>query len=62
MCAPKTPQVKNILPSQPMQVAEAPKPVAVEKDGADKTKRKRNPLRIDLAGGGGGSATTGVNI
>jgi hypothetical protein len=45
-----------------MQVEEAPKAVAIEKDGADKTKRKRNPLRIDLAGGGGGGAATGVNI
>lgn len=67
MCStPKMPavqQIKNILPQAPSKVEEPPKPVEIAKDGQDKVKRKRNPLRIDLAaGGGGGSAGSGVNL
>lgn len=62
MCPkPKTPQVKNIVPQAPTLPETPPDPVKIDKDGQDKIKRKRNPLRIDLASSGGG-ATSGVTV
>lgn len=62
MCStPKMPQVKNVLPQAPARVEEPPKPVEIAKDGKSDVKRKRNPLRIDLASGGGGGGS-GVNV
>lgn len=63
MCStPKIPQVKNVLPQAPARVEEPPKPVEIAKDGQGAAKRKRNPLRIDLAYGGGGGGSSGVNL
>ena len=57
------PVIKNVIPQSTSQVEEPPKPVEIAKDGADKVKRRKNPLRIDLAsGGGGGGGAAGVNI
>lgn len=61
MCSPKTPVVKNIVPTAPSQPEAAPEPVKIDKDGQDKAKRKRNPLRIDLASGGSG-VSSGVTV
>lgn len=60
---PKTPKaVPSIVPKAPEQPEKAPEPVEIKKDGQTKLKRKRNPLRIDLATQQIGSANTGVNI
>lgn len=61
MCSTKTPVVKNIVPTQTSLPEAPPEPVKVDKDGRDKTTRKRNPLRIDLASGAGTPAS-GVTI
>lgn len=58
MCSPSTPKVKNIVPLAPESPEAPPKAVEVEKDNAQRAKRKSNPLRIDLASGGG----SGVNV
>jgi len=59
---PKMPEVKASIPTAPQMVEAPPEPVEVAKDTQSKLKRNRNPLRIDLAAGGGGGAVSGVNI
>jgi hypothetical protein len=54
------PQVKNLIPQATALPATPPDPVKIDKDAAPKAKRNRNPLRINLAGGG--PAQTGVNV
>ena len=62
MCStPKMPTPKNIVPQAPQMAQEPPKPVEIDKDSTGAAKRKRNPLRIDLASSGGG-ASSGVTI
>jgi len=64
MCIPKKPK----MPEQPVPVApppqpeKPPEPVAIKKQSHTKIKRKRNPLRIDLAQKAAGSSNSGVNI
>lgn len=60
MCStPKMPQVKNIVPQAPQQVEAPPDPVKIDKEGGDAIKRRRNPLRIDLASS---APSSGVNV
>lgn len=55
--------VKNIIPQPTTMPEKAPEPVEIKKDGQTKMKRRRNPLRIDLASGDtGGTPVTGVNV
>lgn len=54
--------VKNIIPQATPMPDKAPEPVEIKKDGQTKMKRRRNPLRIDLASGTGSSASSGVNV
>lgn len=60
MCStPKMPKVKNIMPQAPQQVEAPPDPVKIDKEGGDAIKRRRNPLRIDLASS---APSSGVNV
>lgn len=63
MCStPKMPQVKNIVPQAPQQVEAPPDPVKIDKEGGDAIKRRRNPLRIDLASSPSSAPSSGVNV
>lgn len=64
MCAPKAPKIEKpkIAPLPTAAPEEPPQPVEIQKESAEKNRRKRNPLRIDLASSGGGSPSSGVNI
>lgn len=55
------PEIKNVIPQAPKLAEAPPKPVEIAKDDSGRAKRRANPLRIDLASGGGGGGT-GVNI
>ena len=55
-------QIKNVVPQATAQPDKAPEPLKVGADATDKAKRKRNPLRIDLATSGGGGVTSGVTV
>jgi len=60
---PKTPQVKNVIPTPTAMPEPPPEPVEIKKDGQTKMKRRRNPLRIDLASTAMKAApSTGVNV
>lgn len=59
MCPSSAPKLKNILPNAPDQPEKAPDPVAIGAGAEEKMKRKRNPLRIDLAAS---QQQSGVNV
>lgn len=58
----KPQQVKKIIPQSTPLPEKAPEPVEIKKDNDGKAKRKRNPLRIDLAQQTAAAANTGVNV
>lgn len=65
MCrTPKLPEIKTIMPQQTSLPDAPPDPVEVSKAGADKVKRRTNPLRIELAKPttGTGTVASGVNV
>lgn len=64
MCTAKPPKVEKpkIAPLPTAAPEEPPQPVEIQKESAEKNRRKRNPLRIDLASSGGGTPSSGVNI
>lgn len=58
MCKPSIPKIENsVMAKAPEAPEEPPKPVEVSKT-SDRTKRKANPLRIDLAT----NASSGVQV
>ncbi len=59
MCVPKQEKVANIVTKPNEAPEKAPEPVAINTDAADKKRKGRSSLRIDLASGGPAS---GVNI
>ncbi len=60
----KAPPVKNIIPQATTLPEKAPDPVEIDKDSQSTMKRRRNPLRIDLASEttSAGPAASGVNV
>lgn len=59
----KTQVVKNIIPQSTPLPEKAPEPVEIAKESQDKMKRRRNPLRIDLASSApSATPSTGVNV
>lgn len=63
LCTAKAPKIEKPKVSPlPTEAPEAPPdPVEIQKDSAEKTRKKRNPLRIDLASSNG-SRSSGVNL
>lgn len=62
MCIAKSPKIEKpkITPLPTEAPEEPPAPVEVQKESSEKLRRKKNPLRIDLASSS--NPASGVNI
>lgn len=58
---PKVNQTKQIAPQAPQIAEEPPEPVKIEKEGSERKRRQRNPLRIDMKSSGE-RPRSGVNV